>query len=50
MKRYFAHSLPGKPIEEWEPLEVHLQAVAELAEKFAGKIAAAVLQCFTAQR
>ena len=41
MSRYFAHSLPGCPVEEWEPLEGHLQAVADLAGKFADKFDAA---------
>ncbi|MEX2310230.1 MAG: CRISPR-associated helicase Cas3' [Pirellulales bacterium] len=41
MSRYFAHSLPGRPIEEWEPLEDHLQAVSDLAGKFAEKFGAA---------
>lgn len=41
MSRYFAHSLPGRPIEEWEPLEDHLQAVSDLAGKFADKFGAA---------
>jgi len=33
--RYFAHSLPGKPQSEWQPLETHLLNVAELARSFA---------------
>jgi CRISPR-associated endonuclease/helicase Cas3 len=33
--------LPGRPIDEWEPLEVHLQEVADLAAKFADKFGAA---------
>jgi CRISPR-associated endonuclease/helicase Cas3 len=41
MTGYYAHSLPGRPIEEWEPLEVHLQAVADLAARFADKFGAA---------
>ncbi|HEY3393254.1 MAG TPA: CRISPR-associated endonuclease Cas3'', partial [Lacipirellulaceae bacterium] len=41
MSRYFAHSLPGRPIEEWEPLEDHLQAVSDLAGTFADKFGAA---------
>lgn len=39
--QYFAHSLPGRPIEEWEPLEDHLQAVSDLAGKFADGFGAA---------
>ncbi|MHB8529963.1 MAG: CRISPR-associated helicase Cas3' [Caulobacteraceae bacterium] len=31
----FAHSLPGKPTEEWEPLEHHLEAVGRRAAEFA---------------
>jgi CRISPR-associated endonuclease/helicase Cas3 len=33
--KYYAHSLEGKPPEEWQPLEDHLQNVAEKAGKFA---------------
>jgi CRISPR-associated endonuclease/helicase Cas3 len=31
----FAHSLPGRPVEEWELLEEHLHKVAGLARNFA---------------
>ena len=41
MRRHFAHSLPGRPSEDWEPLEDHLHAVADLAAKFADKFGAA---------
>ncbi|MFO7936971.1 MAG: CRISPR-associated endonuclease Cas3'' [Kiritimatiellia bacterium] len=34
-KKYFAHSLEGRPKEEWQPLEKHLENVAELAADFA---------------
>jgi len=34
-KKYYAHSLPGRPPEEWQPLEEHLINVAELAKSFA---------------
>lgn len=37
---YYAHSLPGKPPQDWEPLEDHLKAVAELAGEFAEKFGA----------
>jgi CRISPR-associated endonuclease/helicase Cas3 len=33
--RYFAHTLPGKPPAEWQPLEVHLTNVADSARRFA---------------
>lgn len=33
--KYYAHSLPGKPKEEWQPLEKHLRNVAEMARGFA---------------
>lgn len=31
----YAHTKPGRPIAEWEPLEEHLRNVARLAEAFA---------------
>ncbi len=34
-KKYYAHSLKGEPIEKWQPLEEHLQSVAEMAAEFA---------------
>ena len=37
MKQLYAHSLLEKPVKEWHLLEDHLQAVAELAGKFARK-------------
>ncbi len=39
--RPYAHSLEGRPVAEWEPLEDHLQAVAQYAEIFAAKFGAA---------
>lgn len=35
MKNYYAHSLPGRPQDEWQLLEDHLKNVAELARGFA---------------
>jgi CRISPR-associated endonuclease/helicase Cas3 len=32
---YYAHSLDGKPPEDWQSLEVHLKNVAEKARTFA---------------
>lgn len=32
---FFAHSLPDRPSDEWEPLEEHLQRVADQAGDFA---------------
>lgn len=32
---YYAHSLPGRPKEEWQKLEDHLRNVAEMARGFA---------------
>ncbi|HHN73165.1 MAG TPA: CRISPR-associated endonuclease Cas3'', partial [Thermopetrobacter sp.] len=32
---FYAHTLPGRPPEEWQPLEEHLHNVAELAAQFA---------------
>jgi len=34
-RRFFAHSLEGKPLDEWEPLEEHLREVARRASAFA---------------
>jgi CRISPR-associated endonuclease/helicase Cas3 len=36
----YAHSLPGRPTEGWEPLREHLERVAELAAGFAGRFGA----------
>lgn len=33
--RYYAHSLPGKLISEWQTLDQHLEKVAKLAAEFA---------------
>jgi hypothetical protein len=35
MKKYYAHSLPGRPPEEWQFLEDRLKNVAEMARGFA---------------
>lgn len=35
--RYYAHTLPGRPPEEWQPLVDHLLNVAELAGGFAAQ-------------
>jgi CRISPR-associated endonuclease/helicase Cas3 len=32
---FYAHSLEGKPPEEWHRLEDHLKEVAEMARNFA---------------
>lgn len=34
-KKFYSHSLPGRPPEEWQPLEEHLRNVAEMARGFA---------------
>jgi len=34
-KKYYAHSLEGRPPEEWQPLCVHSENVAAMAERFA---------------
>ena len=33
-KKYYAHSLEGKPPSEWQPLEEHLKSVAEITTGF----------------
>ena len=35
MEEHYAHSLPGRPPTDWEPLEEHLTCVADLARQFA---------------
>jgi HD superfamily phosphodiesterase len=35
MDREYAHSLPGKPKENWQKLEEHLKNVAEMARDLA---------------
>ncbi|WP_254509347.1 CRISPR-associated endonuclease Cas3'' [Anatilimnocola floriformis] len=37
-RKFFAHTLPCRPPEEWESLHVHLREVAELAERFASNL------------
>jgi len=32
---YYVHSLEGEPPEKWQPLEDHLNSVAEMAREFA---------------
>ncbi len=34
-KKFYAHSVEGKPINEWQRLEEHLKGTAELAKSFA---------------
>ena len=34
-KKYYAHSLEGRPPSEWQPLDEHLRNVAEMARSFA---------------
>lgn len=33
-QEFYAHSIDGKPVEEWHSFEEHLLNVAELARKF----------------
>ncbi len=35
MKRFYAHSNEGKPVDEWHLLDEHLKGTAELAKSFA---------------
>ena len=32
---FYAHSIEGKPVQEWHRLEEHLKQTAELAKSFA---------------
>jgi CRISPR-associated endonuclease/helicase Cas3 len=35
VKTFYAHSIEGKPVEDWHRLEKHLKGTAELAKSFA---------------
>ena len=35
LQKFYAHSIEGKPLEEWHTLEEHLKGTAELSAKFA---------------
>jgi len=37
-RKYYAHSLPGRPQEEWQLLEDHLKKVAQMARGFSGNL------------
>jgi CRISPR-associated endonuclease/helicase Cas3 len=37
--KHYAHSLPGRPEEEWQALDEHLMAVGDMAERFASSFA-----------
>ncbi len=52
MQKFFAHSVEGKPKSEWQPLDEHLQNVAELAKKTGDKFGGGLLTdfAFTKQR
>ena len=34
-KKFYAHSLPNKPVDDWQPLDDHLENVAHIAGRFA---------------
>ncbi len=40
-QRIYAHSLPGQPVEAWQPLLDHLRQVAMLAAEFCGDFGSA---------
>jgi hypothetical protein len=40
ISNYYAHSKEGTPPSEWQPLDVHLENVAELARDFAEELGA----------
>ncbi len=35
MHKFYAHSLGGRPVDEWHIFEEHLKGMAELVAKFA---------------
>lgn len=36
-ERFYAHSMDGRPADEWHMLEDHLKGMAELAAEFAAE-------------
>jgi CRISPR-associated endonuclease/helicase Cas3 len=40
VKHHYAHSLAGRPLDEWQLLKEHLNQTADLAESFASSFAA----------
>ena len=41
-KQYYAHSIPGRPPDKWQPLKNHLEKVAEIAGNFAQPFAGSI--------
>jgi CRISPR-associated endonuclease/helicase Cas3 len=39
-RKYYAHTLEGRPPSEWQPLEKHLKNVAKMAKGFADRFKA----------
>jgi CRISPR-associated endonuclease/helicase Cas3 len=39
LMKYYAHSIDGKPVDDWHRLEEHLKGTAELAASFAAEFA-----------
>ncbi|MEW6419067.1 MAG: hypothetical protein AB1480_13255 [Nitrospirota bacterium] len=37
LMKFYAHSIEGKPVDEWHRLEEHLKDTAELAASFAAE-------------
>mgnify|MGYP001563309355 CR=1 FL=1 len=37
MKEFYAHSVDGKPVDEWHLLDAHLKGTAERAAAFAAE-------------
>ncbi len=37
---FYAHSVEGRPVSEWQLLDAHLLKVAELAQRFAEEFGA----------
>lgn len=36
-KKFYAHSVEGKPVDEWHTLDEHLKGTAELSSTFAAE-------------
>ena len=50
MAEYYAHSLPDRPMKDWQPLDDHLRNVAEMARGFADAFGAAEGERFQIQK
>lgn len=43
-RKFYVYSLPGRPWDEWQPLEEHLKNVVKLAERFGEPLGAGIIK------